>query len=525
MTTKRFLLIKTLLCLLAVIPASQIDAGNPDSLTIVAVRNQANADKTTMGSENDPGRSYVLIEADIGYLILGIVFVAMGLITLLLTILRAASRDATIFLFGAMSLVWGIRFLLYTRIVPQLLAGEPLALQHLARSFTYFSASAAFGFTLAYLGPGWCSSLRILAFVSLAFSCGASLVLLVNPDRDLLLPTFNVMVLVGVVTILLNTLHPDLRPQIRQQGLLVGVCASVMFIVLENLRALGIVPIPWDMEWIGVLILYLTLGRLIAVRMFTNERRLAAISQELATAQQIQASLLPCRAPQIPGVAMAARFVPMTEVAGDIYDYVQVGDHCQGVLIADVSGHGVPAALIASMVKGAFRAQIENIEEPDRVLTGMNLILTGQLDSNFVTASCTFMDMEKGILRYAAAAHPPLLIQQPGAELCTSLEKNGLMLGQFPEATYHCVQRKLAGGDRLLLYTDGIIEACNSDGEEFGMESLQLYLNRNHAVPVEKFADGLLKTIGSWTDLQPSQSLDDDLTMVVIDILDHKSPV
>ena len=134
------------------------------------------------------------------------------------------------------------------------------------------------------------------------------------------------------------------------------------------------------------------------------------------------------------------------------------------------------------------------------------------------------MDMEKGILRYAAAAHPPLLIQQSDGAPCTSLQENGLMLGQFPEATYSCAEQNLKRGDRLLLYTDGIIEASNSDGEEFGMESLQQYLARNHTVPVEKFADSLLKAIGSWTGLQHSQSLDDDLTLVVIDILDHKAP-
>lgn len=453
-----------------------------------------------------------------GYLVLGLVFVAIGLITLLLTVLRSASRDASIFLFGAMSCVWGIRFLLYTQLVPLLLTEEPQALQGLARSFAYFGASAAFGFALAYLGPGWRSSLRGLAYVSLAFSCVASLALLVNPDRDLLLPVFNVMIIIGAVTVIANALHPDLRQQTRQQGLIAGFCASLIFFVLENLRSLGLVSIPYDVEWIGVLILYLTLGRLIAVRMFTNERRLASINQELATARQIQASLLPRQAPRISGISMAARYVPMNDVAGDIYDFVQVDDCRQGILIADVSGHGVPAALIASMVKGAFRAQIDDIERPERVLHGMNRILTGQLDQQFVTASCTFIDMETGTLRYSGAGHPPLIIQQKDGDQFISLQQNGLILGQFPSATYSSVERPLATGDRLLLYTDGILEATTPGGEEFGEDSLHDFLARNRELPAENLADALLAAINDWAGRGRYESLDDDLTMVVVDV-------
>lgn len=504
-------------------PLSGVHAAQTDARTLEIIQTGNSVIATDSGEDvpssgSARSREYALGREELGYLILGIVFVAIGLVTLLLTVLQSATRDATTFLFGAMSCVWGIRFLLYTQLVPLLLAGDPQALQSTARAFTYFGASAAFGFAVAYLGPGWRSSLRGLAYISLAFSCVASLVLLLNPDRDLLLPVFNVMILIGAMTIIANTLHPNLRQQIRQQGLIAGFFASVFFVVLENLRALGIIPIPWDVEWIGVLILYLTLGRLIAVHMFTNERRLASISQELATARQIQESLLPRQAPQISGLSMAARYVPMTEVAGDIYDYIQLDGYRQGILIADVSGHGVPAALIASMVKGAFRAQIEHIETPDRVLAGMNRILTGQLDLKFVTASCTFIDMEARILRYSGAGHPPLLIKQKDSDKCNSLQLNGLVLGHFPNATYSSVERPLAAGDRLLLYTDGIIEPVNALGEEFGENSLRELLARHGELSASGFADALLEAIGGWTSSEQDKSVDDDRTLVVIDV-------
>jgi len=465
-----------------------------------------------------PANDLVMPSGDLGYLILGIVFVAIGLITLLLTILRSASRDATIFLFGAMSCLWGIRFLLYTQLAPQVLGAATETLQRLARGFTYFGASAAFGFALAYLGPGWGSSLRALAYTSFVFSSAASAILLINSDRDLLLPVFNVLIVIGASTVIANMLHPDLREQTRQQGLLAGFCASVLFFALENLRALGLVPIPFDVEWIGVLILYMTLGRLIAVHMFTNERRLASIDQQLATARQIQASLLPEQPPRISGILSAARYEPMYDIAGDIYDFIQVDDYRQGILIADVSGHGVAAALIASMVKGAFRAQADDIARPGRVLDGMNRILTGQLGIKFVTANCLYIDTQAGILRYAGAGHPPLLILQKDSDVCLSLQKNGLILGQFTEATYASVERPLTPGDRLLLYTDGVLEATNADGDEFGETSLQRFLTHHRDLPAESFAGALLKTIGDWADLERDQSLDDDVTLVVIDV-------
>ena len=461
---------------------------------------------------------YVLTRADLGYLTLGIVFVAMGLITLLLTILRSASRDGAIFLFGAMSGVWGIRFLLYTELVPLLLTDNPQSLQPLARSFTYFGAAAVFGFAFTYLGAGRRSSLRGLAYVSLAFACLASLVLLVNPDRDLLLPVFSVLIILGAVAVIANLLHRDLRRQPDLRGFVVGISISGLFFILENLRALNILSIPFDVEWMGVVILYITLGRIIAVRLFTNEQRLAAIRQELATARQIQASLLPGQTPQIPGLTVVARYVPMTEVAGDIYDFVEVDEYRQGILVADVSGHGVPAALIASMVKGAFRAQIKNISRPELVLAGMNQILTGQLNREFVTASITFIDMERGILRYSGAGHPPLLIQSNNKDKCVSLQENGLLMGQFTEASYSSVDRPLTSGDRLVVYTDGILEATNDKDQDFGEDSLHDFLARHRQLPADDFADSLVAAICAWTSPKCDESLEDDLTLVVIDI-------
>ena len=127
---------------------------------------------------------------------------------------------------------------------------DRIALAETTRAFTYFGGAAAFGFALAYLGRGWRSTLFWLAWASLVFALGASLVLAIVPDRDLLLPVFSVLVLVGVTLVIATALHPDLRARTRRDGLIVGFLLSVIFFVLENLRTLGLVAVPIDVEWI-----------------------------------------------------------------------------------------------------------------------------------------------------------------------------------------------------------------------------------------------------------------------------------
>ena len=435
------------------------------------------------GALQQPPTELAQFKADLGFLILGIVFLAMGLVTLSLTFLRSASRDPSIYLFGIMSCIWGTRFLLDTDLVPLLLRGNPHLLARSARAFTYLAGAAAFSFAWAYLGPGWKKSLRGLALASLTFFCAGSVVLLMNPDPDVLLPVFNVMVILGAMLIIVNLLGPDLRRQDFLPSLLLGLVVSVILFALENFRALKIIPIPFSVEWIGVLVLYLTLGQLIAVRLFTNERRLVSINQELATARKIQTSLLPEQVPRMSGIDLAVRYLPMNEVAGDFYDFIMVDEKRLGILIADVAGHGVPGALIATLVKGAFRAQVEHICRPEMVLEGMNRILTGQLGSMYVTASCTYFDLAGGFMRYAGAGHPPLLIRPKGGDGCSTVHENGLLLGQFPEARYKSLERSVRTGERFLIYTDGLIAA-----------------------------------VSDWTRPTLDKSLEDDLTAVVIDL-------
>lgn len=145
-----------------------------------------------------------------------------------------------------------------------------------------------------------------------------------------------------------------------------------------------------------------------AKRSIRTEEALASIRNELEIARRIQTSILPEAMPQLNGLKIAAQYIPMSQVAGDFYDFLVLDDRRLGVLIADVSGHGVPAALVASMVKVAIAAQAEHAHGPAKVMEGLNSVLTEKLQGQFVTGAYLLLDLEQ-----ATAA-----IAQPGIRRC-----------------------------------------------------------------------------------------------------------
>jgi phosphoserine phosphatase RsbU/P len=245
-------------------------------------------------------------------------------------------------------------------------------------------------------------------------------------------------------------------------------------------------------------------------------QQLLTIQKELETARQIQLSILPSEIPKIEGLDIAARYIPMTSVAGDFYDFIVVDEKHIGVLIADVSGHGMPAALIASMLKIALSAQAVHAAEPAQVLLGLNQALCGKFQHHFVTAAYLYFDMQKRTLTYAGAGHPPLLLSG-GPEGVRSIEENGLFLGKFSFATYTSVVLPLKAGDRVLLYTDGIPETTNPAGIEFGADCFKQFLETERSTSADQFADRLLAELSRWS-ARGAEDQDDDITIVAIHI-------
>jgi len=246
-------------------------------------------------------------------------------------------------------------------------------------------------------------------------------------------------------------------------------------------------------------------------------RQLIAINNELEMARQIQLAILPRETPKFQGLDIAARYIPMSSVAGDFYDFIVVDEKHLGVLIADVFGHGLPSALIASMLQSAFAAQSAHASDPVRVLSQLNRALFGKFRSHFVTAAYIFLDLEKSAVNYAGAGHPPLLVWRKSSGKVTEVLENGIFLGPFHNSTYSAVPLSLEVGDRIILYTDGIVEAGNSSGEEFGMDRFKGMVEENHALPADQFADTLLDGVAHWSEKISGPSQSDDITLLAID--------
>jgi sigma-B regulation protein RsbU (phosphoserine phosphatase) len=288
-----------------------------------------------------------------------------------------------------------------------------------------------------------------------------------------------------------------------------GLFIFATFIFWENFRNLLGISLP-NTEPIGFVAFLVALGYVAARQTLQRDQELGEIQRELEVAKRIQLSILPAGFPNSANFRVAARYVPMTSVAGDFYDFIVADEKQAGLLIADVSGHGVPAALIASMVKLAATSQRGNAANPSALLAGMNAALFGNTQSQFVTAAYVHLDSETGEFRYSAAGHPPMLLLRKGK--ITEIEENGLMLAAFDYAQYSNASHQLEAGDRLLLYTDGIVEAANASGEFLGQDALQVLLQRTSALQPSEAADKIIASVQQWSATQ-----DDDLTVLVCD--------
>lgn len=248
-------------------------------------------------------------------------------------------------------------------------------------------------------------------------------------------------------------------------------------------------------------------------------RQVLAVNHELEMARHIQLSILPSRPPAVPGIEIAARYLPMTTIAGDYYDYLPVDEKRLGILVADVSGHGAPSALITSMLKIVLAEQIAHASDPAKVLGGMNAALCGKFDRHFVTAAYVFIDTENHVLRYGGAGHPPLMLWQALDRKAEAIEENGLLLAQFPEETYTSVELTFKPGDRVVLCTDGVSECPNPDHEQFGVQRVLEFLDTHRQLNSETFADAVIDALFQWSTEPRGTNQHDDITLLAIDFL------
>jgi len=445
-------------------------------------------------------------------LFLGAAFITAGLVAIAFSALRRR-RDRLLVYFGVFAVLYGLRLWVTANLLGM---GVPSSSIFYARFRVAINYLVPIPLVLYFRAAGFLlSRAALLAAYFLAVVDGALTVATFAFGPIRLYDRINNIVVIAALAVLTVEF---LRYSQRQDKDLVvvrrGLLVFVGFALWDNVTELyfGF----WKVEAIGFAIFLSCLGYVAGRRTLEREQQLNDIQKELDVARHIQLSILPTKFPCSRYFRVAVRYVPMTSVAGDFYDYVVAEDDRAGLLIADVSGHGVPAALIASMVKLAAASQRAAASDPSQLLFGMNTVLYGNTQSQFVTAAYVHLDAHSRELRYSAAGHPPMLLLRNGTVL--ELQDNGLMLAAFDFATYSNATHRLEEGDRLLLYTDGIVEASNAAGEFFGREALGEALRKTAGSSPAEAADLILASVQEWSSTQ-----DDDLTLVICDFGESKT--
>ncbi|HKN33908.1 MAG TPA: SpoIIE family protein phosphatase [Terriglobales bacterium] len=453
---------------------------------------------------------------------IGVVVLSIGLVGLTLFIfIRRKTDDRSLVFFSLFSLLYGIRLICGQSIVKFLLPGSPSIWKHFDLVLECFIVIPLTLFLIETVQPHWRVLLRWVVDIQVAFGTARLFAGLYGFSEGAMRIANDVIVVAYCV--LLASYPFSLRSGQRLprefKVVYAGFVVFGLFVVHSNLIDLGLVRAR-GLEPVGFLVFVCSLGYLAAFRAFSNEERLLSIQKELEIARQIQSSILPRRIPQIAGMEIAARYLPMTAVAGDFYNFIVVDEKRVGILVADITGHGVPAALIASMLKVAFTAQSARAADPAQVLKGINHSLCGKFETHFVTAAYLFVDAEKQIFRYAAAGHPPLLFGSAGPNrrgaFC-EIESNGLLLGISEDATYPALERPLHPGDRCILYTDGVLEAKNAAQQEFGTAGCLKFLGSQSNLAAAPLLTAFVDALTQWSGTTDGGGHEDDITLVVVD--------
>jgi phosphoserine phosphatase RsbU/P len=422
--------------------------------------------------------------------------------------LRRRSADRTPLAFACFALLYAMRLAASTDALRAEIGGSAEAWNHLDAGLTYAIIVPGTWFGRELLGRGWPSTLYAL-HAGLVFAVIAIAGMWVTGRPRWVMWLNNLLTLAFLTGVLSVMAAPAGKIAFG------GIVVATVFIIAENLRSIGMVTWPRGVEYIGVIAFLSTLAIAVADRFLRTESRLAIVDRELATARRIQQGILPDNIPSFKRFHIAARYVSMHEVAGDFYDFVAPTESQVTILVADVSGHGVPAALIASMVKIAAASHAHTSDDPGRLLTGMSETLQGQLGGQFLTGACLHLDVASDTAEFSGAGHPPMVHWHAAEKQIAVVPSEGMLIGVMP-STYASTRVSLGPGDRMVLYTDGVLEAANPAGEFFGDERFHRVIAEQAEATGAVLAQAILDEMQRW--IAPASQFDDDVTIVVVEV-------
>jgi serine phosphatase RsbU (regulator of sigma subunit) len=250
---------------------------------------------------------------------------------------------------------------------------------------------------------------------------------------------------------------------------------------------------------------------LLLVLMLELKDKLVA-KDEIQIARQVQLALLPRENPRIPGWSVWCYTRPANDVGGDLVDYLELDGFRHGMLLGDVAGKGLGAALLSAKLQATLRALVPDAASLDELAARVNTIFYRDgLDNRYATLFYSELEYDSGSLRYLNAGHnPAYLIRKDGIE---TLGASSYPLGMLPDAAYQECGLNLLPGEILIAYSDGLTEATNAQGEEFGVDRVGALLPELKGLSPEKIGDRILDEVDRFIgDERPG----DDLSLIVI---------
>lgn len=244
------------------------------------------------------------------------------------------------------------------------------------------------------------------------------------------------------------------------------------------------------------------------------------LQKEMQVAQEIQHALLPREFPDVEGYDISTIYRAAKDVGGDYFDFVQIDPNTMGIIVADVSGKGVPGSLVMTMIRTALRLESRENYSPTDVLSRVNQFVADDVKKGmFITIFFITLDSEKRTISFASAGHNPMILYRKDIDSCYFLNTRGMPLGiSLPdgvkfEQTIERDKVKLKKDDMLVIYTDGITEAMNKAGEQYGNDRLIEFIKTNSDLHPDEFTEKLDADINRFTAGAPQN---DDITLVVI---------
>jgi sigma-B regulation protein RsbU (phosphoserine phosphatase) len=250
---------------------------------------------------------------------------------------------------------------------------------------------------------------------------------------------------------------------------------------------------------------------LLNIRLLKESVERKVFEEELRIARQIQMKMLPGQPPAVPGFGLYGVAVPSRQVGGDYYDFIVVDDRWLVVVVADVSGKGIPASLLTATLQATVRTGADVQTAPSRMLARLNrLIYQNTSASEFATAFYGVIDIEKGIMRYANAGHEFPFVVAGGKAL--QLEESGMVLGCIAEFDYTEHEVPMPEGSALVVFTDGVTDSESRAGENYGAERLRRLLESDGAASARDLCRRVIEDVRTFGDGENQ----DDLTLVVL---------